>query len=47
MNDINPRAIAVVWCLTVLMAGAIALGPNWIYGVAAVSIAYTIYSLLP
>lgn len=43
----NPRAVAFMWALTMLMAAAIALGPVYIYVSAGIVVAYTIYAVLP
>lgn len=41
----NPNAIAILWAFTILMAGAIALGPVFIYVIGALTVVYTTLSL--
>jgi hypothetical protein len=43
--NINPNVVMITWILSVLMAGAIALGPAYIFGVGGALIAFLILSL--
>lgn len=47
MKNFNPKAFVVMWALTLLMVGAIALGvPAAIYAVGGVLVVFTIFAVL-
>lgn len=41
----NPNAIGILWAFTILMAGAIALGPVFIYVIGGLTVVYAALGL--
>jgi len=47
MNQLNPEALIFVLALSILMAGAISLGPAYVVSVSALTMLYMVYAIVP